>query len=309
MLTSGNTSKLREVRKDIIPVCKIYKESIRSAISGKMKKCCKCKEIKEFECFGKLKNAVDGLRYDCNDCRKQYREENKVKIAEKQKEYYQKNKESLSEKNKIYRDKNINKINEQRKEYRSRPEIKEQAKIKNKEYLPIRKENVKLRRLTDNCFKIRETLRSKLYKVLNNIGTSFGNILGCSNDILIKWIEFRFDNNMNWDNYGDLWQIDHILPITKFDFNNKNDISICFHWTNLQPLYKCENKSKTNKLELHYYYNNIVNVHRFSQYYKQDGYQAINESLLWLRKKLRYGNNPMYENTKVFEIDNPQPSL
>ena len=135
------------------------------------------------------------------------------------------------------------------------------------------------------------------------------NILNLDNDILIKWIEFRFDNNMNWDNYGDLWQIDHILPITKFDFNNKNDISICFHWTNLQPLYKCENKSKTNKLELHYYYNNIVNVHRFSQYYKQDGYQAINESLLWLRKKLRYGNNPMYENTKVFEIDNPQPSL
>ena len=41
------------------------------------------------------------------------------------------------------------------------------------------------------------------------------------------------------------------------------------------------------------------------------GYQAVNESLQWLRVALRYGKNPPYEDTRtsVSEIGNPQPSL
>ena len=41
------------------------------------------------------------------------------------------------------------------------------------------------------------------------------------------------------------------------------------------------------------------------------GYQALDESLMWLRKKLRYGKNATYdkENKKSLEIDNPQPSI
>jgi len=86
---------------------------------------------------------------------------------------------------------------------------------------------------------------------------------------------------------------------------------ICFHWTNLQPLESTENRQKSNKLKLHYYYNNIVNVYRFNKLNNTNlGYQIVNESLRWLRLELRYGKNPSYDNTeKVFEIDNPQPSL
>ena len=44
---------------------------------------------------------------------------------------------------------------------------------------------------------------------------------------------------------------------------------------------------------------------------KANGYQALDESLMWLRKKLRYGKNATYdkENKKSLEIDNPQPSI
>jgi hypothetical protein len=38
------------------------------------------------------------------------------------------------------------------------------------------------------------------------------------------------------------------------------------------------------------------------------GYQTLNESLKWLRIKLRYGKNPTYEGNNTPEIDNPQPS-
>ena len=42
-----------------------------------MKICCKCKNEKNLDCFGKLKNSPDGLRYDCKDCRKEYNIKNK----------------------------------------------------------------------------------------------------------------------------------------------------------------------------------------------------------------------------------------
>ena len=258
-----------------------------------MKICCKCKNEKKIEDFGKLSSSKDGLRYDCNSCRKEYRENHKIIIQQKQKEYYENNKVFLLKKNKQYRDDNFDTINIQRKEYRMKPEIKEHIALKNKEYLPKKKEQIKNRRKIDLNFKISEILRSKIHKFLKNQKTSYINLLGCDLNFFKKWIEFQFVGNMNWLNLGEIWQIDHILPISKFDFSNKNEKQICFHWTNLQPLSSNENHSKSNKIELHYYFNNIVNVNRFNNYNKQYlGYQNLNESLSWLRSKLRYGENP-----------------
>jgi transposase-like protein len=276
------------------------------------KKCCKCKIVKPIYSFGKLQASKDGHRYDCKDCRKNYREENKEVINLKLKEYYEKNKDTHLEKSKIYNLENKEKINLQRKEYRSRKEIKEHIKEKNKEYLPIKKMKIKEKRIKDKNFQISEILRSKIHKILKNQKTSYINTLGCDLEFFKKWIEFRFDENMNWNNLGSYWQIDHILPINSFDFKVKENINICFHWTNLQPLQANVNKVKSDKLELHYYFNNIVNIYRFNKKNNQFlGYQTVRETLQWLRLKLRYGKNPPYENVlkETFEIDNPQPSI
>jgi transposase-like protein len=276
-----------------------------------VKQCCKCKLEFQISNFGKLKSSKDGYRYDCKDCRKNYRESNKDTIKEKQAIYYENNKEILSNKNKEYRIINSSIINNQRKEYRNRPEIKEHIKEKYKEYLPIRKEKIKILRKTNLNFRISEILRSKVHKMIKGKNTSYQNMIGCDIDTLKKWIEFRFDENMNWNNLGSYWQIDHILPINSFNFSNENEQKICFHWTNLQPLKSEINRIKSDKLELHYYFNNIVNIVRFNSKYKNFlGYQVLNESLKWLRKT----NSGMVKSPhmimfyKTFETDNPQPS-
>jgi len=275
------------------------------------KRCYKCKENKPTTCFGKLSSSSDKLRYDCNDCRKIERRENKEHIKLKNAKYYSSNKETVLLKNKEYRDHNKDSICLQRKEYRSREDTQEHIKKKNKEYLPIRKMKIKERRKTDIDFKMKEILRSKIHKMINNLPTSYATYIGCNMEWLKVWLSFRFDNKMNWDNLGIYWQIDHILPISRFDFTKEQDIRICFHWTNLQPLPAAEeNRQKTNKIQLHYYFNNIVNIYRFNQKHTQFlGYQAVNESLQWLRIELRYGKNPSYDNkNNLFEIGNPQPS-
>lgn len=260
--------------------------------------------------FGKLKNTKDGLRYDCKECRKQYRVENKDVINQKLSEYYSNNKETLLAKNKTYRDNHIEEIQKQRKEYRERDEIREHNKKKAKEYLPIRKEQIRTRRKCDLQFQLREVLRSKIHKFLKGQKTSYSERIGCDIDTLIKWFEYRFDSTMNWDNFGKVWQIDHILPLNSFDMTNLNHRLICFHWTNLQPLSSYENRQKSDKIQLHQYFNNVINVFRFSNYKKEySGCQVLNKSLKWLRSKLRYGENPSYEDTNVSEIDNQQPSL
>ena len=241
----------------------------------------------KIENFGVLKNSKDGFRFECKICRKEYREQAKEMIKQKQHDYYDKNKDVLKSKNKEYREIHSVSINNQRKEYRSRPEVKAHIKGKNKEYLPVRKEKIKEQRKTDKNFQVKEILRSKIHKVLKGQKTSYETLLCCDLDFLKKWIEFRFDKNMTWENLGSYWHIDHIIPMNAFNFENKNDKQICFHWTNLQPLEKIENIVKSDKIHPYYYFNNIVNVNRFNSKYKQFlGYQAVNESLLWLRTKL-----------------------
>lgn len=278
-----------------------------------MKTCYKCKINKSYDNFGKLKSSKDGYRYDCNICRKEYRQINAEQIKAKQKEYYEINKDILLERNKTYRIEHTNKIQQQRKSYRERSEIKEHIKQKNKDYLHIRKNHIKNKRLTDNNFRISETLRSKFNRAIKR--QNYSKFLSCDIIFLNKWLEYRFTPEMNWNNFGSYWHIDHILPISRFNFNNINEIQICFHWTNLQPLPKKDNIAKLNKIQLHHYFNNMISVFRFNNIHKQFmGYQAVNESLQWLRKNASgMVKSPRmivdsYFNEEQLEIDNPQPS-
>ncbi len=273
-----------------------------------LKTCCKCKLELDICMFGKLKSSKDGLRYDCKNCRKNYRELNKEIINNNSKDYYKKNKEILNEKNKKYREINRESILIQRKEYRNREDIKEKIKQNNINYLPIRKQKIKEKRKIDINFKMKEVLRSKMQKFLQNRKTSYLILIGCNLDFFKNWISYRFNENMNWNNFGEIWEIDHILPINSFNMNNEIERKICFHWTNLQPLNKKENRNKSDKFELHYYFNNIVSIFRFCKNKKEYlDYQIVNESLQWLRNKLRNGKNIPYEDVITSEIDNQQP--
>ena len=49
-------------------------------------------------------------------------------------------------------------------------------------------------------------------------------------------LESKFESWMTKENYG-LWHVDHIKPCAKFDLTCEEQQRICFHYTNLQPLY------------------------------------------------------------------------
>jgi len=68
-----------------------------------------------------------------------------------------------------------------------------------------------------------------------------------TNKIYSKSISLLFTSGMTFDNYGK-WEIDHIIPITKWLDSGIKDLNIINSADNLQPLWKSENASKSNKL-------------------------------------------------------------
>jgi len=49
---------------------------------------------------------------------------------------------------------------------------------------------------------------------------------------------------MNWENHGKLWEIDHIIPITRFNLLDPEEQKKAFHFSNTQPLNWRENRKK-----------------------------------------------------------------
>jgi hypothetical protein len=70
-------------------------------------------------------------------------------------------------------------------------------------------------------------------------------ILGCSLDEFISHLKSLFIEGMTLENHGK-WEIDHKIPISSA--KNEEELIKLNHYSNLQPLWKSDNRSKGNKL-------------------------------------------------------------
>jgi hypothetical protein len=65
-----------------------------------------------------------------------------------------------------------------------------------------------------------------------------------------RWAKYSLENReMNWDNYGRKgWHIDHIIPLSNFNLQDREQFLKANHFTNLQPLWAEENLQKSDKI-------------------------------------------------------------
>ena len=72
--------------------------------------------------------------------------------------------------------------------------------------------------------------------------------LGTSTNDYLDWI-MTYNSNYNLDNYGPVWHIDHVIPISYFDLSNEEEQLLAFNWRNTMPLSVKENLEKNNRID------------------------------------------------------------
>lgn len=103
----------------------------------------------------------------------------------------------------------------------------------------------------DPNVRMETNLRSIIWQTLtshkNRKYKKVANLLGADINFVKDYLEDKFKPGMTWENYGE-WHIDHIKPTSSFDLLNEKQQKLCFHYTNIQPLWAAENISKGNRL-------------------------------------------------------------
>ena len=188
----------------------------------------------------KMKQILDNdpiARQEANKISTIYQTVNKEKIQEHHKNYFQEHREerkNYDEQNpdkrkkhvKTYHDKHRVQINKQRGEYKRN------------------------RRMVDVKFRICSSFPVRIYNSIRDLkgGRHWEDIVGYTINKLMDHLESKFDDKMNWENYGIYWHIDHIVPVAAFTFMSIEDDSFknCWSLINLQPLKIEDNLKKSD---------------------------------------------------------------
>jgi hypothetical protein len=109
---------------------------------------------------------------------------------------------------------------------------------------------IKLKRKTNENFRIKENLRGRMYQALksNSKSANTETLIGCTIAELWTHIESQFTDGMTRENYGqDGWHLDHVIPCASFNLTQPREQLRCFNYRNLQPMWASENLSKGDK--------------------------------------------------------------
>jgi hypothetical protein len=173
------------------------------------KRCWKCSLEKSILEFGRCRSRGDGLQPECNPCRKlRGKKDSKHNVARVQK-------------------------------------WQEEHKSERKRYM---REYVRRRLMFDPVFRMIANCRTRTRSVF--IGKRVAKtesslaLLGCTPVRLQEWLVGQFKLGMTVENYGKVWDVDHIVPCSAWDMSNPIHVKCCFYYENPQPMFKADNVKK-----------------------------------------------------------------
>lgn len=110
-----------------------------------------------------------------------------------------------------------------------------------------------LRYAQDQAHRLKILLRARLGVALRQNSSKKSaqttELLGAPWVWVEAYLEEQFLPGMTWENHGPVWEIDHIRPCASFDLTIPEQQRMCFHWTNLQPLFTPDNRRKSDKYD------------------------------------------------------------
>lgn len=238
--------------------------------------CRKCGIVKDITDFAPDKMRKHGRKTQCRVCRQAVMTKWKHNHPENVKKSLLKSKKENPDYRREYRLKNLEKVNSVRRKWAdsNREKMKETTKKwreenrekyleckrkQRKRYKKLHKEKVNeqrrlyaaRKRIRDAKFRLSQRMSNGIRKALREgkNGRAWEFLVGYSRQQLRRSIERKFLPGMTWDNMGE-WHIDHIIPVSVFNFKTYDDIDFkrCWALSNLQPMWGVDNLKKGNKL-------------------------------------------------------------
>jgi hypothetical protein len=112
--------------------------------------------------------------------------------------------------------------------------------------------------------KFKRNVRSRIYIALKqNKEMRTVKYLGCTSSEYLEWL-LTYDEKYTLENRGTEWHIDHVIPLSKFNLEDKEEQLIAFNWRNTMPLAAKENLSKNTKIilsQIEQHYKKLVDYH------------------------------------------------
>lgn len=201
------------------------------------KQCRVCNLCKKLEEFPTRSGSPDGRRSECRVCHRDIRREyeSRYREGDKSQSYRQE-----------YRAKNAEFLADYQREYLKKPDKRERKKIWARNYARIL--------LLDPTYRLSRNVsrRMRQYLMKGKDNKHWEKLAGYTVQQLMAHLEKKFVQGMSWDNYGE-WQIDHIRPISSFNFASYDcdEFKQCWALSNLQPLWKIDNIRKGNHWTQH----------------------------------------------------------
>lgn len=122
-------------------------------------------------------------------------------------------------------------------------------------------------------FKFMESMRNRMRRMLKAANTekyaSTLEILGCTKNDFTLWIEFLSDGKFPFEEHGEKWHYDHVIPCAAFDHTDEKDVAVCFHWSNYQPLSCADNLKKNAKITMDMLMTHLARVDEFLKLYSE----------------------------------------
>ncbi len=233
------------------------------------KLCSQCHKVKTLDEFHNRAASKDGKRTQCKDCDREYNRdygkknkeairvynanryvEKREYILDYSKGWHARNKEYTAQYMREYRDVNRDAILASGKKWywNNWDKKRSSRKLWNQNNKPRIAASTRLRRQSNISFRLGGNLRTRIRYALKrhqaNKSASTYKLVGCSIFELREHLQSSFTSGMTWDNYGIVWEIDHIKPCVLFNLVREEEQRSCFHWSNLRPLLVSLNRSK-----------------------------------------------------------------
>lgn len=203
-----------------------------------------------------LSNKLMNIGLCETDFFKRFSEEKKARSIyhnAKAKEYRIRNPDKVRQLNRIMYRKNAEKNRDYARRYRSSIKSNPEKLSAHNAY---RNKYRAMKRATDPNYKLGCVIRTRIKEAIRKQYGSKSKktmaLLGCSVEECRIHIEAKWLPGMDWKNHGigrGKWHIDHVKPCKSFDMTNPEHQKVCFHYTNLQPLWSEDNLRKGDSID------------------------------------------------------------